>query len=58
MPFASDTVTVVPAGGVRSRLNPLTQDRAKPAVPFGGQYKIIDFNFPTACIRGFGEFLG
>jgi len=31
------------AGGEGSRLAPLTRDRAKPAVPFGGKYRIIDF---------------
>lgn len=31
------------AGGKGSRLFPLTRDRAKPAVPFGGRYRIIDF---------------
>ena len=36
-------VTFVLAGGRGSRLFPLTQDRAKPAVPFGGKYRIIDF---------------
>ena len=34
---------VVLAGGRGERLFPLTQDRAKPAVPFGGRYRIIDF---------------
>lgn len=38
-----DTVTVILAGGRGSRLEPLTRDRAKPAVPFGGLYRIIDF---------------
>lgn len=31
------------AGGEGTRLYPLTKERAKPAVPFGGQYRIIDF---------------
>jgi glucose-1-phosphate adenylyltransferase len=31
------------AGGKGTRLEPLTRDRAKPAVPFGGRYRIIDF---------------
>jgi len=31
------------AGGHGTRLHPLTRDRAKPAVPFGGKYRIIDF---------------
>jgi len=40
---AIDTVAMVLAGGEGSRLYPLTRDRAKPAVPFGGRYRIIDF---------------
>jgi glucose-1-phosphate adenylyltransferase len=36
-------VTFVLAGGRGNRLGPLTQERAKPAVPFGGKYRIIDF---------------
>ncbi|WP_040337217.1 glucose-1-phosphate adenylyltransferase [Candidatus Blastococcus massiliensis] len=34
---------IVLAGGEGKRLSPLTQDRAKPAVPFGGNYRLIDF---------------
>ena len=34
---------IVMAGGAGTRLQPLTRDRAKPAVPFGGKYRIIDF---------------
>jgi hypothetical protein len=37
------TITIILAGGVGSRLYPLTAERAKPAVPFGGRYRIIDF---------------
>ncbi|NLN92465.1 MAG: glucose-1-phosphate adenylyltransferase [Candidatus Hydrogenedens sp.] len=39
----SDILTIVLAGGMGERLYPLTKDRAKPAVPFGGLYRIIDF---------------
>lgn len=44
------TLTFVLAGGVGTRLHPLTADRAKPAVPFGGQYRIIDFAL-TNCLH-------
>src|SRR3979490_2303515 len=36
------TICVILAGGAGSRLHPLTAERAKPAVPFGGRYRIID----------------
>jgi glucose-1-phosphate adenylyltransferase len=45
-----DTLTFVLAGGQGERLKPLTQDRAKPAVPFGGAYRIVDFTL-TNCIH-------
>lgn len=45
-----DTLTVVLAGGMGSRLSPLTDNRAKPAVPFGGKYRIIDFTL-TNCLH-------
>ena len=38
-----DTLVMVMAGGRGERLHPLTRDRAKPAVPFGARYRIIDF---------------
>ena len=43
IPLPYDTLTMILAGGQGSRLYPLTRDRAKPAVPFGGVYRIIDF---------------
>ena len=38
-----EVLAMVLAGGRGERLYPLTKDRAKPAVPFGGKYRIIDF---------------
>ena len=38
-------LAIVLAGGEGKRLMPLTQDRAKPAVPFCGIYRLIDFSF-------------
>jgi glucose-1-phosphate adenylyltransferase len=43
-------LAVVMAGGEGSRLFPLTDQRAKPAVPFGGKYRIIDFTLSN-CIN-------
>jgi glucose-1-phosphate adenylyltransferase len=43
-----ETVVMVLAGGKGERLWPLTRDRAKPAVPFGGIYRIIDFSLSNA----------
>src|SRR4029434_4661755 len=41
------------AGGQGERLAPLTRDRAKPAVPFGGNYRIIDFTLSNCLNSGF-----
>jgi glucose-1-phosphate adenylyltransferase len=45
-----DTLGVVLAGGAGERLFPLTRDRAKPAVPFGGHYRVIDITLSN-CIN-------
>ncbi|AKF80151.1 glucose-1-phosphate adenylyltransferase [Myxococcus fulvus] len=39
----SKVLAMILAGGAGTRLEPLTRERAKPAVPFGGRYRIIDF---------------
>ncbi len=45
-----ETLTLILAGGQGERLMPLTAKRAKPAVPFGGAYRIIDFTLSN-CIH-------
>ncbi len=45
-------LTFVMAGGKGERLSPLTKDRAKPAVPFGGIYRIIDFTLSNCVNSG------
>lgn len=52
-----NTTTVVLAGGKGTRLEPLTLDRAKPAVPFGGTYRIIDFVLSNAINSGLRRLL-
>ena len=50
MPLLDDALVMVLAGGVGERLYPLTKERAKPAVYFGGPYRIIDFTLSN-CIN-------
>ena len=45
-----DTLAFIMAGGRGERLFPLTQDRSKPAVPFGGIYRIVDFTLSN-CVN-------
>lgn len=47
-----NTLALILAGGAGSRLKPLTLDRAKPAVPFGGKYRIIDFTLANCLHSG------
>lgn len=51
------TLAIVLAGGEGKRLFPLTRDRAKPAVPFGGQYRLIDFVLSNLINGGFRRVL-
>jgi len=44
---------IVLAGGEGKRLMPLTADRAKPAVPFGGSYRLVDFVLSNLVNAGF-----
>jgi glucose-1-phosphate adenylyltransferase len=50
MSFIDDALVIVVAGGTGERLYPLTKERAKPAVYFGGPYRIIDFALSN-CIN-------
>jgi len=50
-------LTLILAGGKGTRLEPLTRDRAKPAVPFGGLYRIIDFTLSNCINSGLRQIL-
>jgi len=52
-----NVLALVLAGGKGSRLEPLTRDRAKPAVPFGGGYRIIDFTLSNCINSGLRRIL-
>lgn len=51
------TIALILAGGVGSRLAPLTEHRAKPGVPFGGKYRIIDFTLSNCYHSGIRRIL-
>jgi glucose-1-phosphate adenylyltransferase len=53
MPSAPHVLGIVLAGGEGKRLYPLTLDRAKPAVPFGGNYRLVDFVLSNLVNAGF-----
>ena len=48
-----NTISIILAGGQGERLHPLTKDRSKPSVPFGGKYRIIDFALSNCLNSGF-----
>ena len=48
-----NVLAIVLAGGEGKRLFPLTEDRAKPAVPFGGAYRLIDFVLSNLVNAGY-----
>ncbi|HEY2826795.1 MAG TPA: glucose-1-phosphate adenylyltransferase [Pirellulales bacterium] len=56
-PKRPNVLAVILAGGKGTRLEPLTRDRAKPAVPFGGLYRIIDFTLSNCLNSGLRKVL-
>src|SRR5439155_25113609 len=46
------TLAIIMGGGVGTRLFPLTKDRAKPAVPLGGKYRIVDIPISNCLNSG------
>ena len=50
-----DVLTLILAGGVGNRLRPLTDNRCKPAVYFGGNHRIIDFTLMNCVLSGFRQ---
>ena len=55
--MVENTLAIILAGGTGNRLYPLTQDRTKPAVPFGGKYRIIDFTLANCLHSGLRRIL-
>lgn len=53
MGYGPKVLGIVLAGGEGKRLMPLTADRAKPAVPFGGSYRLVDFVLSNLTNAGF-----
>ncbi len=53
----NDNLTIILAGGAGTRLEPLTAERAKPSVPFGGKYRIIDFTLTNCLHSGLRQIL-
>ncbi|MCI0411220.1 glucose-1-phosphate adenylyltransferase [bacterium] len=51
--YSQNVLTMILAGGEGTRLFPLTRDRAKPAVPFGGRFRIVDFALNNFVNSGF-----
>lgn len=51
----SKVLSIVLGGGKGTRLFPLTKDRAKPAVPFGGKYRIVDIPISNCINAGFRQ---
>jgi len=57
MQMDKDVLAIILAGGAGGRLQPLTRYRAKPSVPFGGKYRIIDFTLSNCLHSGLRRIL-
>src|SRR4051794_759276 len=55
LPLRKKVFAIVLAGGEGKRLMPLTADRAKPAVPFAGIYRLIDFALSNVVNSGYRQ---
>ena len=53
----NNVLAIILAGGAGGRLQPLTRYRAKPSVPFGGKYRIIDFTLSNCLHSGLRRIL-
>src|SRR6266850_437538 len=55
MPTKHNLLAVILGGGAGTRLFPLTQERAKPAVPLGGKYRLVDIPISNCLNGGFSQ---
>ena len=55
MSLQSKTLAIIMGGGAGTRLFPLTQKRAKPAVPLGGKYRLVDIPISNCLNSGFRQ---
>ncbi len=53
MPARTDVLSIIMGGGKGTRLFPLTKNRAKPAVPFGAKYRLVDIPISNSINAGF-----
>src|SRR3989338_3538583 len=53
--MTQDTICVIMGGGRGTRMFPLTKHRSKPAVPFGGRYRLIDVPISNCLNSGFNK---
>ncbi|HEY6841762.1 MAG TPA: sugar phosphate nucleotidyltransferase, partial [Chthoniobacterales bacterium] len=50
-----NTLAIIMGGGAGTRLFPLTKERAKPAVPLGGKYRLVDIPISNCLNSGFRQ---